>query len=430
MTEGLVLKDTLLLQDVRSPSERFRNLTVLLDTPILLSVLGLNGEANRLATAEFLSLIREAGAITTALDPTVNEMRRILAVYENRLGRPGGHLELYPTELTNHILTQRMAPSDIRTISAMLERRLRRLAIQVRAMPDRNRRFTLDETVLAEALTGETGNSETRRIRHDVDVIASTLTLRRGRTATSVEHAGAIFCTTSGTVIRSGQKWYRDQGEVGIPPIVHQYALSSIAWFKKPRAASGIKMHELAALCRSALRPSRKTWDKFIVNLRELCDSAEMTSDEAVAVVASELTEPLLASVEDSGEPDADTIHEAIERVIAKYRAEATEESREAIRKARSEAESAALEARGAIRKARSEADAVTSAALELVLVGWLQPAARVVAAGAVLVGFYSLLVGDSLLSVRRSVSDHLAQWIRDKLIRFSSGEIAVDHSA
>ena len=180
--------------------------------------------------------------------------------------------------------------------------------------------------------------------------------------------------------------------------------------------------------------------------------------------------------MEDSGEPDADTIHEAIERVVDKYRAEAAEESREAIRKARSEtdvARSAALEATGAIRKALSEADAERSAAREasekwrsveiaatrrgqkvgsflagllfsvlvvltagaalhsildvffdlVLLVGWLQWAARVVAAVAVLVGFCSLLGGDSLLSVRRSVSEHLAQWIRDKLIRFSSGE-------
>ncbi|MDE0258493.1 MAG: hypothetical protein OXR82_08945 [Gammaproteobacteria bacterium] len=492
LTEGLVLKDTLLLQDVSFPSQRFRNLTVLLDTPILLSVLGLNGEANRLATAEFLSLIREAGAITAAFDPTVSEIRRILAVYEDRLGRPGGHLELYPTELTNHILTQRMAPSDIRTISAMLERHLSRLAIQVRKMPNRDRRFTLDETVLAEALAGETDNSETPRIRHDVDVIASTLTLRRGRIATSIERAGAVFCTTSGMVIKKGQQWYRDQGEAGIPPIVHQYALSSIAWFKKPQAAYGIKMHELAALCRSALRPNRETWGKFIVNLRELCDNEEITSDETVAVVASELTEPLLARVEDSGEPDADTIHEAIERVIGKYRAEATQESREAIREARSETEaareatevtrralseaeaevSAAREATEATKRALSEADTERSAAREasgkwraveiaatlrgqrvgnfvawllfsilagltggaalhsildvvfdLVLVGWLQSAARVVAGVGILVGFFSLLGGASLLSVRQSVSEHLAQWIRDKLIRFSAGE-------
>ena len=496
LTEGLVLKDTLLLQDVSHLSQRFRNLTVLLDTPILLSVLGLNGEANRLATAEFLSLIREAGAITIALDPTVSEIRRILAVYEDRLGRPEGHLELYPTELTNHILTQRMAPSDIRTKSALLERHLSKLAIQVRDMPDRDRRFTLDETVLAEALTGETDNSETPRIRHDVDVIASTLTLRRGRVATSIERARAVFCTTSGIVIKKGQQWYRDQGEAGIPPIVHQYALSSIAWFKKPQAAYGIKMHELAALCRSALRPSRETWDKFIVNLRELCDNEEITSDETVAVVASELTEPLLAGLGDSGEPDADTIHEAIGRVIDKYRAEAAEESREAIREARSETEaarSAAREATEATRRARSEAEAERSAAREateatkrarseadtersaareaskrwrsveiaatrrsqkvgsflasllfsilvvltagaalhaildvffdLVLVGWLQSAARLVAVAAIMVGFFSLLGGASLLSVRQSVSEHLAQWTRDKLIRFSAGE-------
>lgn len=358
LTEGLVLQDTLLLRDVGYIAQRFRNLTILLDTPILLSALGLTGEANRLATAEFLSLVREAGAITSALYPTLYEMQRILTVYEDRLGRPGGHLQLYPTELTNHILTRQMAPSDIRTISAMLEGRLTSIAIQVRETPNRRRRFTLDEKALAEALTGGIGDSGTQRVRHDVDAIASVLTLRKGRTATSIERAGAIFCTTSGKVIKNGQKWYRDQGETGIPPIVHQYALSSIAWSKKPQAAYGIKVHELAALCRSALRPSRDTWDKFIVNLEHLCDMGEVTSDESVAVVASELIEPLLARVEDSGEPDADTFRETITRVIDKYRSQAAEESRKEVRKARREVEAEKEKSRREVSRVRRDAEA------------------------------------------------------------------------
>ena len=79
--------------------------------------------------------------------------------------------------------------------------------------------------------------------------------------------------------------------------------------------------------------------------------------------------EPLLVRVEDSGEPDADTIREAIDRVIDRYRAQGTEESQEAIREAHSEAEaakSAAIkESQEAIREARSEAEAAKSAALE-----------------------------------------------------------------
>ena len=378
-----------------------------------------------------------------------------------------------------------MKPSDIRTKSALLERNLSRLAIQVRDMPARVRRFTLDETVLAEALRGETDNSETPRIRHDVDVIASTLTLRRGRFADSIERAGTVFCTTSGKVIKNGQQWYRDQGGTGIPPIVHQYALSSIAWCKKPRVADRIKMHELAALCRAALRPSRETWDRFIVNLKELCDSNEMTNDERVAVVASELTEPLLARVEDSGEPDADTIPEVIERVREKYRAAAATESQEKIKKARSEADAAKIAAweaekatsqalkeadaqRDAARRARSEADAERDAAWEagekwrsventasrrgqklgsflswpiffitagaelhtildlfsfdLRLVGWLQWIVRCWAAGGFVVVFLCLWRGDSLLRIRQRLSDLLSQWIRDRLIQFSSG--------
>ena len=66
---------------------------------------------------------------------------------------------------------------------------------------------------------------------------------------------------------------------------------------------------------------------------------------------------------------------------------------------------------------------AILDVFFDLVLVGWLQSAARLVAVAAIMVGFFSLLGGASLLSVRQSVSEHLAQWTRDKLIRFSAGE-------
>lgn len=135
--------------------------------------------------------------------------------------------------------------------------------------------------------------------------------------------------------------WYREQGERGVPPIVHQYALSSIAWFKRPRAAAEVKLHELAALCSAALRPTRETWERFIDNLERLRADGAISDDEAVTVVANELTEPLLARIDDSGEPDADSIRDVIDRVRARLKAEAAKESVDAIRTAEARAEKA-----------------------------------------------------------------------------------------
>ena len=161
------------------------------------------------------------------------------------------------------------------------------------------------------------------RIRHDVDCIAGVLTLRAGRASTALERAGTIFCTSSGRVVRNVQRWFRDEGQDGIPPIVYFEALTSVAWLKTA-GTSPLKIHELAALCSGAMRPTPHTWTRFVETLRRLRMERSITDDEAVAIVVSELTEPLLAHLDDDGDPDADSIGEAVERIREAYRAEAS----------------------------------------------------------------------------------------------------------
>jgi hypothetical protein len=86
-------------------------------------------------------------------------------------------------------------------------------------------------------------------------------------------------------------------------------------------------MHELVAMCSAALRPHKGLWEAFIRHLRTLETQGTLTSDEAVAVVASQLTQTLLLDLEESvphdEDPDADTLTEVVDRVLAKNREEA-----------------------------------------------------------------------------------------------------------
>lgn len=355
LTEGMVLQDTLLLRDLATIGQSFRELVVVLDSRVLFAALDLVGVANGIATKEGLTLLREAGARTIAFDCTIAEMQRILAVHEQHLATVEGRLSLIPTELTRHILLARLAPSDIRTISATLEKRLAAVGIHILELPKREPQHTIDEEGLAAALADtKTQTTDSPRILHDVDCIAGVLTLRAGRSSTAIEKSGAVFCSTSGRVIRNVQQWYYRQGGHGTPPIVHQFALTSIAWLKKPTAVRGVKVHELAALCAAALRPARETWEKFMENLRRLRGDQILSDDETVAIVASELTEPLLSQLDEEMEPDADTIAEAIERVRADFREEA-----------QAVAQRALAGAQEAIRQAQAEAAIAQEAATQ-----------------------------------------------------------------
>lgn len=254
----------------------------------------------------------------------------------------------------------------------------------------------------------------------------------------SIERSTAIFCTTSGRTIGSIQNWYAEQGGRGIPPVIHQYALSSIVWLKRPRAAAGVKLYELAALCGAALRPSSRTWSRFIENIEKLRKDGALSDDEAVAIVASELTQPLLARLDDETEPDADTIQEAIDRILQTYRVQAEKASQDAIRAARGEATLARSEAAEATQQlaavvgaARRRAErigrivsgttfwglvAIVVAAALLSFPGiaptpTLQFASWVIIALGLVLGVTSQIIGYSLAELR----DRLASWVESK---------------
>lgn len=121
-------------------------------------------------------------------------------------------------------------------------------------------------------------------------------------------------------MVTNSTRWFREQGQFGIPPAVHLAALTSIAWLKKPAAVVDIKLHELIALCAAALRPSPATWDRFLGYLRTARREGTLSSDEEVAILASELTDSQLSELSDvSDDPDAATIAEVVARVKTAY---------------------------------------------------------------------------------------------------------------
>jgi hypothetical protein len=320
MLEGFILQNALFLRDIGQAEKKFSNLTVFLDSAIILEIIGLEGEVAASATREGLALLRDMGAHLAVFEKTLAEVSRILRVYEEHLGSTAGIASLYPTEVTRYVVSHHLSPADMRQASSLLRLDLDAIGIKVRESPQRNPHYTLDEKDLTNRIRRPGDTDLHPRVTHDVDAIAAVLTLRGDGAPTRLDDGIAVFATRTGLLVKNVREWFVAQGHTELPPAIHRIALSSAAWLKRPAAAPDLKIHELAALCAAALAPSKRVWDRFLAHLRSLRASGTISSEEMVAVVASQLTDNLLSEIDDEIEADAQTIEEIIHRVQDEYR--------------------------------------------------------------------------------------------------------------
>lgn len=329
MLEGLVLYHAVFQPDINPAAKTFKDLTVVFDSNLIRQALGYEGVAAQALMSETLDVLKAAGVSCQVFDKTVDEIRRILAMYEARLGTAAGRQSLHAVPMARHFLTKRYAPSDVREMAALLERDIAAAGFRMHRLPSRVPEFTAKESALAQRLArpGTPADDQEPRVVHDVDCVAGVLVMRRGHRSHSIENAGAVFATSSSLVIQNTRLWWiEDEREAGIEPIVHIRALTNIAWLKRPKLAQNFKLRELIALCGAAMRPGQAIWDRFLRHLKSLQESNRITSDEATAIVVSSLSDELLRNAEledDEGRDiDATTLDEIVDRVRATYSAD------------------------------------------------------------------------------------------------------------
>ncbi len=326
MLEGLVLYHAAFLPDLNAANRRFKNLRVVFDSTLVRQALGYEGDAMRTLMRDAINVLKGSDVQCVVLDKTIHEIKRILTLYEARLGTSQGRESLWPVPMARHLLRMRYSPSDLRQMSAMLEKDIAAIGLQVQQSPRRKPEYTSGEKALADRLSyhGSQNDSLEPRVVHDVDCVAAVLTMRAGHHTTAIEDARAVFATAAPLVIRNVRLWWsEDEHESGLEPVVHIRALANLAWLKKPALCASFKVNEMTALCAAALRPQQATWDRFLRHLETLERSNRLSSDEVTAIVISAMSDQLLKEAEFDGEDPADiderTLDEVVERVKSSY---------------------------------------------------------------------------------------------------------------
>ena len=251
----------------------FRELTVFLDTPILIDLLGRSGDAPRDSARESVKLLSRAGARIACFEHTVTEVRSIFHGLSDTMrdGFRRGQPPAYGT-IEEYVISHKLNSSDLISIAEGVAANLGRLGIEtVTPPPHSTGLVTIDEATAEEVLVEEVHPNRpnpTSAARFDLDSLTATYRVRGGRVAT-LEDARAIFVARNRALVRAARRIY-PPSTVGTPIAFHSSDLVTIAWLKCPRELPDLPKLRLAADAFAAARPSRVLIERYTEVLLDL----------------------------------------------------------------------------------------------------------------------------------------------------------------
>jgi hypothetical protein len=293
--------------------QNLRDLTIILDTPVLLKALGYQGEAQCRAVRQTLDLAHTLGVTTTCFEHTEKEIDGVLESVGSVL-RSRGKATNNLRAVDAHFLDSGSTPADIAVEQNGLRTNLQRLGVRVVNRPEDYYTYGLDETALDDLLRDHLpGQKEVTR-RYDVQSISAVHRLRRGSSPESFERCGYVLMTdNTGLVAASRRVDERHRW----PLAMLDSDVAALLWVRGPAVAEDLPRDQLLATVYSGMQPGGHLWLKYVEEIERLQQRGAVNEDEALVLRSRPEARRALMDVTlgEADSIDAESITTVVERV-------------------------------------------------------------------------------------------------------------------
>lgn len=416
-----------------SEADSLQSVDVVLDTTLLMRLLGTSGELLREATEELIRDIQNLGGTAYYFTHTYEELIESL---EALAYQAGNRLEMN-RESAHALAAGETSPGKIQMLAREADIRLGELGVTqhgsnyVRG----DNRFQIDEEEFVRKIGGV--RFEERRTRWERDAMSLALIsrLRKDKRTRRLGESVAIFITHNGKLARTARE-FLGFSSFDVPPILTTDQVSVLAWLERGGGVNENKLSaKLAAACYEAVIP-REGWEaQFWQKMEEL-----KASDEYKVLLNSQLVENSMRTTildRTFGEPSLARQLELgpiLKEVAEKARQESLQNRNEGVEEGASRV-IAEIESRRKARSkllARRSTDIVLAFAFFAVLLLYLIPAVRVMispdernhyyfinAATAILLSLVTLLAFFGIAPTARGIRQPMERFFESMIFRF-----------
>lgn len=288
-------------------------LTIVLDTPVLLSALGYEGEIPKRAAVQMLELADQLGVQLSCFEHTVKELDGVLeaAIAQLRSNRP---VEDVRHSVYLHFLDTGGTPSDIALARENLAHDLKELNVKVIPIPEDYRQYGLDESALDQLFKDALPKQRESTRLYDLKSISAVHRLRHGSSFASLDLCQFLFVTDNSGLVVVGR---RVNERHRWPLVMLDSEIASLLWVRSPAIADDLPKQQLVAAVYTAMQPPGYLWVKYVDEIERLEKLGEVNADEAVILRSIPLAREALMDVT-LGESDKigpESVELVVERV-------------------------------------------------------------------------------------------------------------------
>ncbi len=283
VVKGMVLANYLLFADRNegdSKKKDFSNITVYLDTPLLISLLELSGKTSKNATEELISLLRELKISLKVFDKTLAELEGLFYAWKRDL--ESGNEAAFNPKTLELLKIKGFDGPRLESEITLIEDNLSKFGIEIQRGFKFSEKHLCDEEALNTMLMDKLGrgSKDKMRIEHDSTCISRIHNLRLGRVIPQLNKELTVFCTPNNGLIKTVNNFFSNETSKGIPLLVSDSWLTTIFWLKSGDAFNHLPMHSLLANAFATLNTSSKIWDGFKSKLNGMIEREEITHEQ------------------------------------------------------------------------------------------------------------------------------------------------------
>jgi hypothetical protein len=275
LVKGQMYANALTCPDLQSLSQKFNRVAFYLDTPLILNLLGLQGEGQRQAAAELMTLVRDLHGTLAVFDHTFAEILGVIRYAADHIDDP---------KTTNRVLREIRASkvnlADLIVLMEQLETRLADHHIAIHLTPPYVHELNIDHEAFQAALGEEIAYHGDHALKNDINSIRSIYVLRRGRLYVRLEDCVAVLVTNNVLFARVAFEFGKSHNSSReVSTVITDYSLANVAWLKAPMKWPSLPEKETLALCYAALEPNSHLFRKYVEMMDNLRQKNEITPE-------------------------------------------------------------------------------------------------------------------------------------------------------
>ena len=305
-----------------SYKKNLKGVSVFLDTPLIISLLGFHGKLQKKITTELIELLNNLGAKTYVFSHNIDETKNVLKYWATSVKK--GNFRNLRFETVKEIKDKSYDSQRLESLAISLKSSLVKLQIKEYDDPTILKEYRIDEKKLENYISHTESNYTGNKVYIDIKSAIFIFALREGKVTLNITDNPHIFTSSTYKVVSGINDFFKEEYPVStnknIPIFTMQNWLTNLCWISNPKKTF-LSRDVLISNSYASLNTDSQFWELVQEKLQTLEKQQNIITEEGIDTIRYE--EDFKHCVEEhfvlsNKEIETDDIHDLIKKAKQK----------------------------------------------------------------------------------------------------------------